>query len=188
MATDVPKPVTSNKIPGTVVPDVQKVETADERQRTWMSRVAVSTAVMAALAAISSSMSSGHLNEAMISQIRASDQWAYYQAKGVKAAIVEGRIDSAGDAKQGAPSGDAERLARYKSEQEQISGEAKTKQAEADRHLVRYKAMAHAATALQIGIGVAAVALLLRKNVYWVLALLAGGAGTFFLVQGLFLL
>jgi hypothetical protein len=188
MASAPEKPVTSNKIPGTVVPDVRKADVADARQRAWMSRVAVSTAIMAALAAISSSMSAGHLNEAMISQIRASDQWAYYQAKGVKAAIVEGRIESAADAHQSADAPDAQRLARYKSEQDQISTEAKSRQVEADRHLARYKAMAHAATALQIGIGIAAVALLLRKNVYWVLALLAGAAGAAFVVQGLFLL
>jgi hypothetical protein len=179
------KPVTTTKIPGTVVPDVQKVESVDARARRWMSYVAVSTAVMAAMAAICSSLAGGHLNEAMIEQIRASDQWAYYQAKGVKATIVESRIDAAASAGQPPAPGDAERLARYKSEQEQISTEAKARQADADRHRRQYKTLARGATALQIGIGVAAVALLLRKNVYWALALVAGAAGAFFMVQGL---
>src|SRR5205085_2492443 len=137
---------------------------------------------------ISSSMSSGHLNEAMIDQIRASDQWAYYQAKGVKGAIVESRIEGAKEVQQAPSAADAERFARYKREQDEIKVEADRHQGDANRHLARYKAMAHAATALQIGIGVAAVALLLRKNVYWVLALVAGGVGAFFLVQGLFML
>jgi hypothetical protein len=62
MSTPTPeKPVTAEKIPGTSVPDVDKAPTADERQRKWMAWVAVSTAVMAAMAAISSSLSGGHL-------------------------------------------------------------------------------------------------------------------------------
>jgi hypothetical protein len=184
MAPPAERPVTSTKIPGTNVPDVQKAD-ADARQKRWMSWVAVSTAIMAAMAAVSAGLSGGNLNEAMIDQIRASDQWAYYQAKGVKAAIVESRIDAATDTHTPPSADDTARLARYKKEQAEITVEAKARQDEADRHRAKYKTLARAATALQVGIGIAAVALLLRRNVYWMLALISGAVGAVFMVQGL---
>jgi hypothetical protein len=45
--------------------------------------------------------------------------------------------------------------------------------------------MSRAATATQIGLALAAVALLLRKNVFWALALLLGAVGAVFLTLGL---
>src|SRR2546421_12707398 len=46
----------------------------------WISWVALSTAILAVLAAIAGLLSGKHANEAMMSQIQASDQWGYYQA------------------------------------------------------------------------------------------------------------
>lgn len=188
MSTPVPpeKPVTSERIPGTIVPDIHKALDAagEEHGRRWMSAVAVSTAIMAAMAAISSSLSGGHLNEAMIDQIKASDQWAYYQAKGVKAAIVESRIEGAADTKREPSPEDVARLARYKGEQTEIKGMAELHAVQTAMHRRKYKTLANGATALQIGIGVAAVALLLRRNVFWFLALTAGAVGGVFLGIG----
>src|ERR1700744_3169616 len=51
----------------------------------WVVWVAMTTAVFAVLAAITGLLAGDHADEAMLSQIHASDQWAYYQAKGIKA-------------------------------------------------------------------------------------------------------
>src|SRR5207244_3369499 len=59
----------------------------------WVSGVALSAAILAALAAVASLLSGHHANEATLEQLRASDQWAYYQAKGIKAAILSAKID-----------------------------------------------------------------------------------------------
>src|SRR4051794_18145381 len=58
----------------------------------WISWVALSTAILAVLAAISALLSSKHANEAMMSQIQASDQWSYYQAKSIKAAVLDAKM------------------------------------------------------------------------------------------------
>lgn len=55
--------------------------------------VAVSTALMAVLTAIRAHIAGHHANEAVIDQIRSSDQWNYYQAKGIKAEIATLSID-----------------------------------------------------------------------------------------------
>jgi hypothetical protein len=175
------KPITNTKIPGTEVPDVTRADAESDRQKAWMSRVAVSTAVMAAGAAVSTMFSGGHLNQAMFEQIQTADQWNFYQSKGIKHTVLETRL-AVVEALGKTPSDqDVATLARYKKEQGDIEGDAKAHEALAAAHLAKYKLNSRAATALQIGIGLAAVALLLRRNIYWVLALAAGAVGAVFL-------
>ncbi len=63
-------------------------EHAGEEKR-WTLYLAISTAFMAVFAAIAGLIAGHYSNEALIEQIKASDQWAYYQAKGIKAEIAE---------------------------------------------------------------------------------------------------
>src|SRR6266702_8898915 len=79
----------------------------------WVSWVALSTAILAVLAAIASLLSGKHANEAMMSQIEASDQWSYYQAKSVKVSVLDAKI-----ALSTAPNeSDAAKRDRYEKEQ-----------------------------------------------------------------------
>ena len=62
----------------------------------FLKRIALTTAILAALAAIASLKAGATVNEALVLkteatrlQAEASDQWAYYQAKGLKAAVQE---------------------------------------------------------------------------------------------------
>ena len=80
------------------------------KEKAWSLYVAISTALMAVLAAISSLFAGHHSNEALVDQIRASDQWAYYQAKGIKAEIKS----LAYSLNQAKP----EDISRYRKEQE----------------------------------------------------------------------
>src|SRR3979411_1085285 len=82
----------------------------------WISWEALSTAILAVLAAISGLLSGKHANEAMMSQIQASDQWAYYQAKGIKAAILEAKTTLA----EAVTEKDKEKAAQYQRDQEEI--------------------------------------------------------------------
>src|SRR5476651_9243 len=59
-----------------------------EGKEKWVLLVALSTALIAVLAAITGLLAGTHADEAMISQIRSSDQWAFYQAKGIKSDVL----------------------------------------------------------------------------------------------------
>src|SRR5476651_1425006 len=59
-----------------------------EGKEKWVLFVALSTALIAVLAAITGLLAGAHADEAMLSQIRSSDQWAYYQAKGIKSEVL----------------------------------------------------------------------------------------------------
>src|SRR5436189_5621040 len=65
---------------------------AEHSGAAWISWVALSTAIHAVLAAIAGLLSGKHVNEAMMNQIEASDQWSYYQAKSSKAAVLDAKI------------------------------------------------------------------------------------------------
>jgi hypothetical protein len=183
MATE--KPVTDTKIPGTKIPDVTQAPAASEGMRKWMARVAVTTAVLATLASLASMFSSNHLNEAMIEQIRASNQWNYYQAKGVKFVVLESRLETLPALGKAVAPEDAAKLDRYKKEQEEISAEATARQASCDDHRSRYRIMGRAATAFQIAIALSAVALLVQRNWFWILSMAVGAVGCVFFAQGM---
>src|SRR5213082_867678 len=62
----------------------------------FLRRIALTTAVLAAVAAIAALKAGSTANEALVLkteaarlQAEASDQWAYYQAKGIKLAVAE---------------------------------------------------------------------------------------------------
>src|SRR5512143_3169275 len=103
----------------------------------FLRNIALTTALLAALAAISSLRAGGTVNEALRLeteatrlQAQASDQWAYYQAKGVKASVSEAILESWKAAGKEPPTGAGEResagerVKRYGREQEQIKQEA----------------------------------------------------------------
>ena len=59
----------------------------------WILGVALTAAILAACAAIASLLAEHNANEAMIEQIQSSDQWSYYQAKGIKANVLAMKIE-----------------------------------------------------------------------------------------------
>jgi hypothetical protein len=146
----------------------------------WISGVALSTAILAVLAAIAGLLSGKHANEAMMSQIEASDQWGYYQAKSIKAAILEAKTTLASEAN----SRDKEKAAQYQEEQVEIKREAEHKQAEAKANFHQHEVFARSVTMFQIAIAIAAISALTRKRRFWFVSLVFGLAGAVFLVLG----
>src|SRR5437870_7415756 len=124
----------------------------------WISWVALSTAILAVLAAIAGLLSGKHANEAMMSQIQASDQWGYYQAKSIKAAILEAKTTLASEAT--ATAKDKEKEAQYQEEQMEIKREAEHKQAEAKADFHKHEIFARSVTMFQIAIAIAAISAL----------------------------
>ena len=78
----------------------------------WISGIALSSAILAAFAAVTALLAGHHANEAVIDQLHASDSWSYYQAKGVKSAILQAKV--------GQTDADREKISDYKKEQEEI--------------------------------------------------------------------
>ena len=146
----------------------------------WISWVALSTAILAVLAAIAGLVSGMHANEAMMSQIQASDQWGYYQAKSIKAAVLEAKTTLA----EAATEKDKEKAAQYQEQQAEIKLEAEHKEAEAKSNFHKHEIFARSVTMFQIAIAIAAISALTKKQRFWFVSLVFGLAGAIFLVLG----
>lgn len=153
--------------------------------------VALTTALFAAVAAIGSLEAGGTVNEALALkteatrlQAEASDQWAYYQAKGIKASVAETQkaIWSALD--KTPPEELAKNQARYADEQKDAKEKAQElekkrdeKGVEADHLMHRHHFYAQAVALLQVAIALGAVAALTRKRPAWIASAVLGLGG-----------
>jgi hypothetical protein len=153
---------------------------AEHSDVSWISWVALSTAVLAVLAAITGLLSGKHANEAMMNQIEASDQWGYYQAKSIKASVLDAKMSLANAVNEK----DREKAARYEEEQSEIKSEAERKQSEAKLNFHRHEVYARGVTMFQIAIAIAAISALTKKRRFWIVSLLFGAVGCVFLVLG----
>src|SRR3954462_12556386 len=146
----------------------------------WISWVALSTAILAVLAAIAGLLSGKHANEAMMSQIQAADQWSYYQAKSIKASVLEAKMTLTAEATEK----DREKAEQYKDEQAEIKREAEAKQSEAKSNFHKHEVFARGVTMFQIAIAIAAISALTKRQRYWILSMILGAVGCVFLVLG----
>ena len=164
------------------------LERSSEERERWISLVALSSAIFAVFAAISSLMAGHHSNEAMLEQIQASDHWSYYQAKGIKASLLETRIELLKGMGKPVAEKLSEKLPEYKKEQEEISEKAKERETSSKHHLVIHQILARSVTLFQVAIAIAAVAVLTRRKHFWLLGLLFGAVGIGFFIEGLWFL
>jgi len=151
---------------------------AEHSGETWISWVALSTAILAVLAAIAGLLSGQHVNEAMMSQIEASNQRNYYQAKSIKASVLDAKMSLAGAPNES----DQSKHDRYEKEQEQIKSEAERKEAAAKSNFHKHEVFARGVTMFQIAIAIAAISALTRKRSFWFVSLIFGAVGCVFLV------
>jgi hypothetical protein len=151
----------------------------------WIILVALSSAILAVLAAACSLLAGDHANEAMIEQIQSSDQWAYYQAKGIKAAILESKMELLRTLGKEPEAKDGEKAAEYKNQQKEIEEKAGEKAHSSERHLALHQILARGVTVFQIAIALGAIAALTKKKLLWFASLGLGAAGIFFLLQGI---
>jgi hypothetical protein len=151
---------------------------AEHSGEVWISWVALSTAILAVLAAIAGLLSGKHANEAMMSQIEASDQWNYYQAKSIKASVLDAKMSLA----TAADEKDKAKATRYEEEQSEIKKDAEQKELEAKSNFHRHEIYARSVTMFQIAIAIAAISALTKKRKFWMVSLLFGAVGCAFLV------
>lgn len=166
-------------------------EELEKEGGTFLRRIALSTALLAALAAIASLQAGATVNQALVLkteatqlQAEASDQWAYYQAKGVKAAVQEAIRSSWDAAGKAPPEGSADKSRRYAAEQEAIGEKARElekrrdeKGTEAEHLLHAHHRFASAVAFFQVSIALGAVAALTRSRAVWMGSMAIGLAG-----------
>ncbi|HTS87774.1 MAG TPA: DUF4337 family protein [Gemmatimonadales bacterium] len=183
------------------MPEEQEIETEklheaihEEMEKeggAFLRSIALTTGVLAAVGAIAALMAGSTANEALVLkteatqlQAQASDQWEYYQAKGLKMAIAQATAAPWQAAGKPVPSDLAEKVTKYQQEQDSIKQNAEGKEKERDQrsleadHLMHaHHHYANAVALLQVAIALGALAALTRARALWFSSMAVGAAG-----------
>jgi hypothetical protein len=159
---------------------------AEHTRERWVLGVALSSALLAGFAAVASLMAGHHANEAMMLQIESTDQWSYYQSKGIKETALTIKTDILDALGKPAPGPDKEKVAEYQRDKEKIAKKAEDLEKEAQTHLRTHEVLASSVTMFQIAIAVGAISVLIRSRAFWLASLVVGVVGIAFLIQSFF--
>jgi len=153
--------------------------------------IALTTAFIAVFAAIAALKAGATVNHALFLkteatqlQAKASDQWAYYQAKGIKAYVHAASQNAWLAAGKEPPEKLQKDIERYGEEQAEIKKEAQAlekerdaKAEESEHFLHTHHGYANAVTLFQVAIALGAVAALTKNRPVWWGSLVVGLAG-----------
>ncbi len=168
-----------------------------EGSKSWTRFVALSTAILAVVAAIGALQSGLLVNEALLQKneqvsrlTQASDAWNYYQAEGLKSLIYQTAAQAQPPASPVAQS-DLAQSKHYLAKQTQLKQQAESLVAQsegssrkAEQFLSRHHIFAFSVSLCQIAIALSAVAALTQRRRIWIVGLVAGAVGTVLLLYG----
>lgn len=153
----------------------------------WLRYAGLAAAIFAVFAAMSALRAGDLINEAMISQIKASDTWAEYQASRQKEHIYTVAADNLSD--RGSKNAALMRsyrgqVAKEAGKEKSLSEKARKLEEESATGVERHHSFEYAVALLQVGIALSAVAALARYKPTWYVSLTVGAVGIAFFVLG----
>ena len=168
-----------------------------EQKEKWQGWLALSTAIMAVLAALTTLYMGKFSSRAIMSQGQESDQWAYYQAKSIKGHTFEVNLKTLElqylTQKGMSPQAAAEyrkTMKKYSDELKRYDGEKKEIKDKAEAIAkVKLKAQdmggnfAYALIFLQIALMLSSIASLTKRHYLWYIALICNLGWLFFFVD-----
>ena len=160
-------------------------QTAKEKEKrdSWTKYVSLMIVALAVVTAYGSLKSGSYGSRVLLNQAKASDEWAFFQAKSIKRTLaeLEGRIGT-----QEVQAEAKRRAESYQREQDEIQRKAKAHEAERDE-AAKHGPPLGSCIALQIAIALASVCLITKRKSLWAAAGALGAGGLGYLVYGLFL-
>jgi hypothetical protein len=176
---------------------------AEDKKETWMNYLAMTTVIFAVCATLSTFKGGGYGSKALLNQTNASDQWAFYQSKGIKSSLTSNQKENLELQKEilSLESHSKEDLSKYDARIAHY--EAEIKRYEEEKAAIKIKAEAFikdrddcqehgkqfglAVIFLQVTILLSSIAALLKKKPVWYLSLGIGVFGIVFFMDGFFL-
>lgn len=144
--------------------------------------VSVTMAVLAVLVAVASLLGHRAHTEEVVLQAKASDQWAFYQAKNIRRHTDElftdiTAVQPASDPAVLAKLRDkySQEASRYKDDQQDLETEARGLEAEVATERNRADRFDLAEVFLEVGLVITSITMLSRRKLYWAVG---GGLGT----------
>lgn len=154
--------------------------------------VTVTMAILAVLVAASSLMGHRAHTEEVLHQTRATDQWAYYQAKDIRRKNYELFVDELSvfslqnsEQAQKVKEKYAKEIERYHDEEKEIQAEARNAEKEVQIEERRADRFDLGEVLLEAALVICSITLLTRKKIFWAFGLVLGTAGLVIAASGL---
>jgi hypothetical protein len=169
-------------------------ENAEHGKEQSLAHVTVTMAILAVLVAAVSLMGHRSHTEELLLQTKATDQWAYYQAKDIRRRNYELFLDELSvftlqttDAVAKLKEKYAKEIDRYKDEQKDIQAEAKAAEEEVHTQQRRADRFDLGEVLLEAALVICSITLLTRKKIFWQLGTFLGVVGLGVAAAGLFI-
>ncbi len=170
----------------------EKLEALEGFSESWSKYLALTTVSIAVLAAIASLLAGRYATEAILEknnavlfQTKVSDQWSYYQAKGVKKNIAEAVQTITGNISV------KDQVIKYTTEQADVTMVANEYEKQRDeaniqsaKFIAKHQKFSFAVTLFQVAISLSAMAALLRRKYFWYGSIFLTLVGLWFFVFG----
>ncbi len=164
--------------------DKAKEAAAEARERKHLAPVSLTIAILAVLVATVSLLGHRAHTEEILLQTRATDQWAYYQAKNIRRNNLEA-LDDVLTALENTKEERAlevqkrfhEEIDKYRDQQKDIQSEARGLEAEVGRASRRADRFDLGEVFLEIALVVTSITLLTDKRAYWYFGLVLATIG-----------
>ncbi|HEY9073565.1 MAG TPA: DUF4337 domain-containing protein [Desulfobaccales bacterium] len=168
-------------------------------KETWITWVALTTTVLAVLAAIAALRAASYSTRVQLATTKEANQWAYYQAKSIKGhsytlnrdiltsvRLLESKNPKAQKFLNGKIKEYEGEIARYDKEKGEIKQGAENLVKEQEVFKQKNGNFALAVMLLQIAIMCSAVGALIKKKLMWLVGLVMGFWGLYYLLMGFF--
>jgi uncharacterized membrane protein YcjF (UPF0283 family) len=162
------------------------------RENPSLAPISVTMAILAVCVAVVSLLGHRSHTEELLMQNRATDQWAYFQAKNIRLHNYDMSLDMLPliDFKDKVQAGKVQekyqaQVNRYTKEQADIEEQAKDFEAESARAQRKADRFDLGEVFLEIALVISSLALLSRKRFYWFLGIISGVAGLGIAATGL---
>jgi hypothetical protein len=177
---------------------------SEEKKEPWLNYLALTTVILAVCATLSTFKGGSFSTRSVLSQTQAANQWAYYQAKGIKSYLYEiqkeklelelvehqevsGLASHVLESQKKTIATYADRISKYNTEKAAIEKEAKRLEAIRDDAQKHAQVFGIAVIFLQIAILLSSVAALMKKKPVWYLGVLMGIIGIVYFADGFLL-
>ena len=172
---------------------------AEEKKAHWLNYLSATTVVIAVSATLATFKGGGYGTRSILFQSKASDQWNYYQAKGIKQYLYEIQKENAlmqlsqmpkatNDTNMAKRIADYDqKILKYKADKDDIARKAKQEEDARDECKLHQDRFGIAVIFLQIAILLSSVSAVMKNKYVWLISIALGSIGIFYFLDGFYL-
>ncbi len=169
---------------------------ADEKKEKWLNYLSFTTVLIAVCATLSTFKGGGYSTKSLLSQSKASDQWAYYQSKSIKLYLYEmqkenlelqlSNVSNKTNAEELQKRIDSYtgKIKMYDEEKVQINKEAENFENVRDESKIHSERFGIAVIFLQVSILLSSISALTKKKMLWAISIIIGAIGIVYFING----